>query len=445
MVVPIRALYDGAARLGSGDLAHRISIETGDELEALGNQFNTMAARLEESHATLEAKVDERTRQLEDANLAKSRFLATASHDLRQPLHAVGLFVAQLHRRLRAGERSQVVARIEEALAAMNELFNALLDVSKLDAGGTTVNITEFPFAQLLARAETTFREAARQKGLSFRVVRSSAWMRSDFILLERVVFNLISNAVRYTSRGGLLVGCRRRGNGLRIEVWDTGAGIPEDQHQKIFAEFYRLGEPDRDRRAGLGLGLAIVDRLCRLLDHPIGVRSILGKGSVFTVTVPVAPARVAVIEPRVLRERNQLSLSNGKLVLVIDDDPLVREGMGGILRSWGCQVIAADTDSKALKALTGQDHPPDLIISDYHLADGVTGPETIERLRSALSAQIPAFLISGDTDSEPLRQAKAKGYHLLHKPVDPMALRAMFNQATRRPPVIHTGHTTKN
>ncbi len=446
MVVPIRALYNGAARLGGGDLAHRISIKTGDELEALGNQFNTMAARLEESHATLEAKVEERTRQLEDANLAKSRFLAAASHDLRQPLHAVGLFVAQLHRRLRAGERSQVVGRIEAALAAMNELFSALLDISKLDAGGTTVNITEFPFAQLLARAEMTFGEAARGKGLSFRIVPSSAWIRSDFILLERVVFNLISNAVRYTSHGGLLVGCRKRGNSLRIEVWDTGAGIPEDQHQRIFGEFYRLGEPDRARGAGLGLGLAIVDRLCRLLSHPIEVRSIPGKGSVFTVMVPSAPARAAVIEPRALRERNQLSLSNGKLVLVIDDDPLVREGMGGILRSWGCRVIAADTDSKALKALTGQDHPPDLIISDYHLADGVTGPETIERLRSALSAQIPAFLISGDTDSEPLRQARAKGYHLLHKPVDPMALRAMFNQATKRTPtIIHTASTTKN
>jgi signal transduction histidine kinase/CheY-like chemotaxis protein len=445
MVVPIRALYDGAARLGSGDLAHRISIETGDELEALGNQFNTMAARLEESHATLEAKVEERTRQLEDANLAKSRFLAAASHDLRQPLHAVGLFVAQLHRRLRAGERSQVVGRIEAALAAMNELFSALLDISKLDAGGTAVNITEFPFAQLLARAETTFGEAARGKGLSFRIVPSGAWIRSDFILLERVGFNLISNAVRYTSHGGLLVGCRKRGDSLRIEVWDTGAGIPEDQHQKIFGEFYRLGEPDRARGAGLGLGLAIVDRLCRLLGHPIEVRSIPGKGSVFTVTVPGAPARAAVIEPRA-QPRNQLSLSNGKLVLVIDDDPLVREGMGGILRSWGCRVIAADTDSKALKALTGQDHTPDLIISDYHLANGATGPETIERLRSALSAQIPAFLISGDTDSEPLRQARAKGYHLLHKPVDPMALRAMFNQATKRTPtIIHTAPTTKN
>ena len=272
MVVPIRVLHDGAARVGSGDLAHRISIATGDELEALGNQFNNMAARLQESHATLEGKVEERTRQLEAANLAKSRFLAAASHDLRQPLHAVGLFVAQLHGRLRTNERGQIVGRIEAALSSMNELFNSLLDISKLDAGGTTANITVFPVAQLLAHAETTFAEAARTKGLSFRVAPSNVWIRSDFILLESVIFNLISNAVRYTNRGGILVGCRKRGNDLRIEVWDTGIGIPPDQHEKIFGEFYRVSETDRDHRAGLGLGLAIVERSCRLLDHRVEV-----------------------------------------------------------------------------------------------------------------------------------------------------------------------------
>jgi signal transduction histidine kinase/FixJ family two-component response regulator len=439
MIVPIRALQDGAARVGSGDLAHRISIETGDELEALGNQFNQMAARLQESHATLEGKVEERTRQLEAANLAKSRFLAAASHDLRQPLHAVGLFVAQLHGRLRASERSRVVGRIEAALSAMNELFSALLDISKLDAGGTAANITTFPVAQLLARAETTFTEAARAKRLSFRVMRSDAWIRSDFILLERVILNLISNAVRYTNHGGLLVGCRKRGNDLRIEVWDTGAGIPADQHEKIFVEFYRLDGSDRDRRTGLGLGLAIVDRACRLLDHRVEVRSVPGRGSCFAVTVPIAPAQEKAPAP-IIPARDLLDRSNGKLVVVIDNDLLVLEGMGGILRSWGCRVITATSDSQALEALTEQGPTPDLIISDYHLSDGRTGLEAIERLRGALSAQIPAFLISGDTTPEALRAAKVSGCHLLHKPVDPMALRAMFGQAIKRPqtPVMH-------
>jgi signal transduction histidine kinase/CheY-like chemotaxis protein len=434
MVVPIRALRDGAVRIGGGDLGQRISINTGDELEALGDQFNSMAARLQEYYAGLESKVEERTRQLEAANQAKSRFVAAASHDLRQPLHALGLFVAQLHGKLRAAERSQIVSRIEDALSAMNELFSALLDISKLDAGATTVNISVFPVAQLFAHAETTFAYAAREKKLSFRAMPCDAWVRSDFILLEQIVFNLITNALRYTRSGGVVVGCRKRGDQLRIEVWDSGLGIAADQHDKIFGEFYRLGEPDRDRRAGLGLGLAIVDRLCRLLDHPIEVKSTVGKGSVFAVTVPVAPANKRAIEASIV-PRAQPSLSYDKLVLVIDDDPLVLEGMSGIFRKWGCRVVTADSDSKALKAATEQDDLPDLIISDYHLAYGRTGIETIEWLRGELSAQISAFLVSGDTDPATLHEAKVKGFQLLHKPVDPMSLRAMFHQAVKPVP----------
>jgi signal transduction histidine kinase/ActR/RegA family two-component response regulator len=434
MVVPIRALQIGAVRIGSGDLEQRIVINTGDELEALGDQFNAMAARLQESYSGLESKVEERTHQLEAANQAKSRFIAAASHDLRQPLHALGLFVAQLHGRLRASERSQIVGRIEAALSAMNELFSALLDISKLDAGATTINITVFPVAQLLAHAETTFAGAAREKKLSFRALPSDAWVKSDFILLQQIVFNLVQNALRYTRSGGVLVGCRKRGDRLRIEVWDSGIGIPPDQHDKIFGEFYRLGEPDRDRRAGLGLGLAIVDRLCRLLDHPIEVKSTVGKGSAFAVTVPLAPADNRAIEASIV-PRAQPSLSFDKLVLVIDDDPLVLEGMSGIFRQWGCRVITADSDSKALKAAAEQDDVPDLIISDYHLANGRTGIETIEWLRGELSAPIPAFLISGDTDPATLHDAKVKGFHLLHKPVNPMALRAMFNQVVKPVP----------
>jgi signal transduction histidine kinase/CheY-like chemotaxis protein len=434
MVVPIRTLSKGAAEIGGGDLTKRIVINTGDELEALGDQFNSMAARLQESYAGLEGKVEERTRQLEAANQAKSRFVAAASHDLRQPLHALGLFVAQLHGKLRAAERSQIISRIEDALSAMNQLFSALLDISKLDAGATTINITVFPVAQLLAHAETTFAGAAREKELSFRALPSDAWVRSDFILLQQIVFNLVQNALRYTRSGGVLVGCRKRGGQLRIEVWDSGIGIPPDQHDKIFGEFYRLGEPDRDRRAGLGLGLAIVERLCRLLDHPIAVKSTVGKGSVFAVTVPLAPADKRAIEASIV-PRAQPSLVNDKLVLVIDDDPLVLEGMSGIFRKWGCRVITADSDSKALKAATEQDDLPDLIISDYHLADGRTGIATIEWLRGELSAPIPAFLISGDTDPATLHEAKVKGFHLLHKPVNPMALRAMFSQAVKPVP----------
>jgi signal transduction histidine kinase len=430
MVVPIRALQEGAMRIGRGNLTQRIVIKTNDELEALGDEFNKMATRLQESYATLEHKVEERTRQLELANLAKSRFLAAASHDLRQPLHALGLFVAQLHGRVRANERRRIVARIDAALSAMNELFNALLDISKLDAGVLSPSITEFPVAKLLDRVDTTFTEAAQEKGLSLRFISSSAWVRSDFILLERIVFNLVSNAVRYTSSGGVVVGCRKRGVNLRIEVWDTGPGVPQDQQQNIFGEFYRLGAPGGDGRSGLGLGLAIVDRLCRLLDHSVLLTSILGKGSCFSVALPRVAARPEIDETPA-PAHPLMDASDRKLVVVIDDDPLVLEGMGGLFRSWGYQLVAG-TDDEALAGVADRDRPPDLIVSDHHLSSGKTGIEVIEGLRRTLSADIPAFLVSGDTSPELLRQARASGYHLLHKPVDPMTLRAMVSHVMR-------------
>ena len=430
MVVPIRALQEGAMRIGRGNLTQRIAIKTNDELEALGDEFNKMATRLQESYATLEHKVEERTRQLELANLAKSRFLAAASHDLRQPLHALGLFVAQLHGRVRANERRRIVARIDAALSAMNELFNALLDISKLDAGVLSPSITEFPVAKLLDRVDTTFTEAAQEKGLSLRFISSSAWVRSDFILLERIVFNLVSNAVRYTSSGGVVVGCRKRGVNLRIEVWDTGPGVPQDQQQNIFGEFYRLGAPGGDGGSGLGLGLAIVDRLCRLLDHSVLLTSILGKGSCFSVALPRVAARPEIDETPA-PAHPLMETSDRKLVVVIDDDPLVLEGMGGLFRSWGYQLVAG-TDEEALAGVADLDRPPDLIVSDYHLSGGKTGIEVIEGLRRTLSADIPAFLVSGDTSPELLRQARASGYHLLHKPVDPMTLRAMVSHVMR-------------
>ena len=427
MVVPIRELRIGAARIGSGDLTRRISIRTGDELEALGDQFNSMAAQLHDSYATLERKVEERTQQLELANLAKSRFLAAASHDLRQPLHALGLFVAQLQASIDAPDRGRIVERIGAAVAAMNELFGALLDISKLDAGVLDPNITEFPVAHLLQRLETTFAGAAHEKGVSLRVVPSEAWVRSDFILLERILLNLLSNAIRYTSRGGAVVGCRRRGRSLRIEVYDTGVGIPTDQRQRIFAEFYRLGY-GHDNRAGLGLGLAIVDRLCRLLDHPIELASTPGKGSRFAVSVPLAQSGSEIAAPSISPPTHADALT-GKLVVVIDDDALVLESMSGLLKGWDCRVVAAPCFSAALAGAQACDRRPDLIISDYHLSDGMSGIDAIERLRRALRAKVPAFLISGDINAERVRETRERGYHLLHKPVSPIALRAILNK----------------
>ena len=425
MVIPIQVLSDGATRIGGGDFNQRVQISTGDELEVLGEQFNRMAAHLQDSYSNLEQRVEERTHQLEAANLAKSRFIAAASHDLRQPLQALGLFVAQLRGR-KATERKRTIQHIDAAVTEMNALFDSLLDMSKLDAGVVVTTITEFPITDLLTRLETTFAESARAKGLDLRVIMNRAWVRSDFILLERILLNLVSNAVRHTQRGGAVVGCRLRDDVLRIEVWDTGPGIPYDQRHSIFGEFYQLATPERG--SGIGLGLAIVDRLCRLLDHRLELTSAIGKGSRFTIMVPTAASSTIRTRARVLEASPDIGA--GKTVVVIDDAPLVLEGLGGLLRGWGFRVVTASTVDEALASLTRSDLRPDLIISDHHLGKFGTGIEAIARIRAAYATSLPAFLISGDTSPERLQQAHADGFSLLHKPVSPTRLRVALSGA---------------
>jgi signal transduction histidine kinase len=377
-------------------------------------------------------ELQDKSRQLELANTYKSRFLAAASHDLRQPLHALNLFVAQLRTESDTTERNRLVTRTDAAVNSMNELFDALLDMSRLDAGMLELDVTDFPVERLLRRLETTFAEAARAKGLRLSVVSSSAWIRSDFIRLERILLNLVSNAVRHTVKGGVVIGCRRRGERLRLEVWDSGIGIPEDQQKNIFGEFYRLESGKSDRGGGLGLGLAIVDRLGRLLDHPIEVTSIVGKGSRFSVSVPAASKRQEAAAETRVSPATSVDPVAGKRIVVIDDDALVLDGMCGVLRSWGCKVVGAESEAAALALLAELGEPPDLIISDYRLANGESGIEAIEGLRGELGAAIPAFLISGDTAPERLREAAASGYHLLHKPVPLMRLRAIVNRLAK-------------
>jgi signal transduction histidine kinase len=382
---------------------------------------------LRRAQIELERKVAERTRELELANAAKSRFLAMASHDLRQPLHALGLFVAQLRTPLKSRERTKTIERVDATRKEMVEMFNSLLDISRLDAGILRPKITEFPVARLLQEIETRFDQATREKGLRLRVRRSDAWVRSDAMLLERILLNLVSNAVRYTLRGGIIVGCRRRGEMLRIEVWDSGPGIPEDQKQNIFGEFFQLTVPERSRYGGLGLGLAIVDKLRLLLNHQIDLASTVGRGSRFAILVPMADECVTSIEP-VGSPHPAAFAVEGKVILVIADAPTVQEGTGGLLGKWGYSVLTAGSDEAALIRLADRQQRPDLIISDYHLASGKTGIRAIEQLNAAFGSSIPAILISGDTAPEPLRDAKDRGYILLHKPVDPMRLRAVMH-----------------
>lgn len=447
MVVPIAALGAGAARLGLGRRGERIAIKTDDELETLAQQFNDMAERLEASHGELERKVAERTRelgrlyaelqetnrQLEDANRAKSRLLAAASHDLRQPLHALGLFAAQLGIETNPDERTRLAERLDRAVGAMNEQFNALLDISRLEAGTLVPELSAFPAADLLQRAEGAFAGPAREKGLSFRTVESSAWIRSDPLLLERIIANIAANAVRYSRTGGVVIGLRRRGPRLRIDVCDTGPGIPTEWQARIFEEFVQLPGAGERRSAGLGLGLAIVSRLCRLLDHEIRLSSVPGRGSRFSVVVPIAdPAAVhetAGSFPKAIPEP-------AGTVLVIDDDELVLEGMGGVLNGWGYRPLLARSPTEALQRLAAEAEPPAIVVCDCHLSPAESGIETIAAIRAKAGRQIPAFLMTGDTTEERAREAAAAGLHLLRKPVPPMALRAMMMQLLKAPPL---------
>ncbi len=433
MVGPIEALRAGAEQIGSGRLDQRLAIKTGDELEILGDQFNAMAAQLERSYATLERKVDERTQQLALANTAQRRFLSVASHDLRQPLYAMGLFVEQLRNPMVESERERVIDRACAAVADLNELFDALLDLSQLDAGTLAAAPTDFPIRRLFDRLETTFASAARASGLELRIVASKAWVRSDPILLERILLNLVSNAVRHTRTGGVVVGCRCSGDNVRIEVWDSGPGIPAEQRDRIFDEFVRLQPSDTGRQRGLGLGLAIVARLCELLGHRISVDSIVGKGSRFCVSVPMGttgetiPGQPGETAQSAAQAAGQSPSFEGQRVIVIDDDPLVLESMGGLLRSWGCLAIAAASAPEALTPLTQQDGAPTLIIADYTLSDGATGVDAIRAIRTRFGAEIPALLISADATAARIDELRAAGLQLLRKPASPVMLRALM------------------
>jgi signal transduction histidine kinase/CheY-like chemotaxis protein len=364
----------------------------------------------------------------------KSHLIASASHDLRQPLHALNLFVGRLRDEADPVERSRLVGRIDASVASMNELFESLLDMTKLDAGIMRPSVADLPVQRLLERVETTFGEAAQKKGLELRIVANSGWVASDPILLERILLNLASNAVRYSERGGVVVGCRRRGVMLRIDVCDSGPGIPEEERRRIFGEFYQLAQPEVQRREGLGLGLAIVDRLCRLLGHRVEVDSVPGRGSRFSVTVPLAARPPA--EAEMVAGAPLLAIADparGKRIMVIDDDMLVLDGMRSILHGWGCAVETAVSGDAALARLAHDGARPDLIISDSRLADGESGIDAIARLRAALGPGVPALVITGDTAPGRLREASAAGFPLLHKPVSPMALRTTLNRLLRR------------
>ncbi len=365
----------------------------------------------------------------EAANLAKSTFLAAASHDLRQPVHALGLFVGALRAISMPPEGRRIVEQIEASANAMDGLFAALLDISRLDAGTVDVKPHSFALYPFLDRICRDHAGEAHSKAISIALQRTSAMALTDPVLLERIVRNLVSNAVRYTDAGRILVGCRRRGERVAIQVWDTGRGIPADQIGRIFEEYYQLSNPERDRAKGLGLGLAIVRRLADLLDCQIKVRSEVGSGSSFEIAVPVSDRGQPEFDAVVVPERGALTRG---MVVVVDDELPIREGMVTLLGGWGHEVVAAASGDEAMKQLATNPRRPDLIICDYPLGNGENGIAVIERLQGEYNDTIPALLITGDTAPDRLAEAHASGLLLLHKPVSNSKLRAAIANLRR-------------
>jgi signal transduction histidine kinase/CheY-like chemotaxis protein len=364
----------------------------------------------------------------EQANIAKSSFLAAASHDLRQPVHALGLLVGALQGHAMTEKMRGLVEHIGGSVAAMDGLFNSLLDISRLDAGVVTTNVEDFAIQPLLARVCRDYFQEAETKGLRLVWRSCSAIVRSDPVLIERILRNLVSNALRYTDRGRVVVGCRRV-DGVRIEVWDTGSGIPPDQQQQIFREFYQLANSERDRAKGLGLGLAIVDRLVKLLDCRLSLRSTPGKGSVFRIVVPLAGSQVPGALPAL--EASISAMPRG-LIFVIDDDASIQGAMASLLSSWGHEVVAAGSLTEMLERIETSFRRPDLILCDYRLRDGENGIDVVKRLQSEYNDDIPAVLVTGDTAPDRLREARESGLILLHKPVSNIKLRATVGNLIR-------------
>jgi PAS domain S-box-containing protein len=367
-------------------------------------------------------------REAERASAAKSRFLATANHDLRQPIQSLVLLAGVLAKRNKDPSLAAVVSKVHMAVDSLRQMLDVLLDISRMDAGSIQAAPQDFPARFLLDRLAGDFTLEAGAKGLRFRHVPTRLVLNSDPQLLERILRNLLSNALRYTEHGGVLLSCRHAGRGARIEVWDTGCGIPPDEIEMIFDEFYQVGTPGRDRGKGLGLGLAIVNRLAGLLGHRIGVRSRVGRGSVFTIEVPLGagPCRPAV-EPEATGRA-----ANGRLIVLVDDDPGILEALGAALELAGWTVVAATTAEQAVERVLQHDRIPAVILADYRLGDGKTGHDAVCRLRAAFGDAIPGVLLTGDTSPERLREAQAGDCLLLHKPVTATDLLQVLERAVR-------------
>jgi signal transduction histidine kinase/CheY-like chemotaxis protein len=386
-------------------------------------------ARIEKLNAQLERRVAERTDEITAANAARSRFLAAASHDLRQPLQTISLQAAALSKTVHEPGPRKTVHALSDTVGVMGSLLDALLDVSRLDSNAVIPVVRDFPISDLLGRLRDEYKSHARDKGLGLHVVTSSAVIRSDPVLLEHILRNLLSNAIRYTRSGRVLMGCRRRGSNLRIEVRDTGIGIPPEQVDTIFEEFYQLDNPARDRSKGWGLGLAIVERSARLLEHRLDVQSKPGRGSTFAVEVPMGAA--VQRQTRVHRRREVVGNSHhGAYIFLVEDDPAVREATSSLLEIYDFSVSAAANSEEATRLIRDLKAVPDLVIADYRLPMNRTGIDVVREVRQLLAADIPGIILTGDISAKIRQEASRHHLAVLHKPVAPEKLVEQINDA---------------
>ncbi|WP_298962059.1 hybrid sensor histidine kinase/response regulator [uncultured Roseibium sp.] len=392
------------------------------------DELTSALRRLEETNIELARQKDISER----ANRSKTEFLAAASHDILQPLNAAQLTISSLHELQVSDQARAMVNQVERSLDTMNELLRTLLDISRLDAGVTTPRFTSVPIPPILDSLLSDLRPIAEKKGLRLRVAVKNDCVYTDRVMLRRALQNLIANAIRYTDSGGVLIGTRRRGDDISIEVIDTGSGIPEDQLEKIFEEFHRgplsRGDGNADTGTGLGLGLAIVRRLVTALKHDVSVRSSPGHGSVFRIKAKrsEAPAEPTGAERTKLIATPVNASLKGKKILVIENDPAVLEAMEGLLATWGCIYRIARSCDQTLEAVDAVSWVPDLIIADHHLDFGDLGTSTLEKLFELLPSRVPAILATADASQGVIDRARELGVEHLTKPVKPAQLRAL-------------------
>lgn len=430
VVGPMMRISQMVQRIGRGNFS-LTPVRDDDPLHELQDSLNLMAQRLAWGREELERQVESVTQELrlkkeqaESATLAKSRFLAAASHDLRQPSHALGLFVARLGQLPMDAQMRQLVDSLQVTVQAMQDLLDSLLDLSRLDSGNVAVRMEAIDLNALLDALRSAMQTMAETKGLRLRIRPTRLWVYSDAMLLQRMLMNLVTNAIRYTEQGSVLVVCRAHGaGGLRIEVWDSGIGIAAEHHEDIFKEFYQLARQAGDHHLGLGLGLHIVQRSAALLGHQIALRSNLGCGTRFTIVLQQAAAQS---HPLVTERLGTPGDLHGMRVLLIEDNPHAREAVHALLESWGCQVFQASTYAETLQHVPTWG-VPDVILSDYQLGAGATGIDCIAAVRSQAQANVPACLLSGETHEDFLQAAKAAELPVLHKPVRPAKLRSLL------------------